>query len=146
MNERNKFPISVQLLLEKENKILLMKRKNTGYEDGKYGFPGGHVEANEEIRKAAIREAKEEIGIDIRIEDLELYKILNRKIENGGEYIDFIFKAKRWTGNITNEESKKCEEIIWTDRKNIPENIIDFINEILKENNNIYVPYNWEEE
>lgn len=146
MKERNKFPISAQLLLVKENKILLMKRKNTGYEDGKYCFPGGHVKADEEIRQAAIREAKEEIGIDIKKEDLELYKILNRKIEEGGEYIDFVFKVKKWTGDVTNAESEKCEEIIWKDINNIPENILDFIPEILKESNSIYIPYNWKEE
>lgn len=122
-----------------------MKRKNTGYEDGKYCLPGGHVEANEELRKTAIREAKEEIGIDIKLSDLELYKILNRKISKGGEYIDFIFKAEKWTGAITNEEYDKCEEIIWIDINNIPENTLDFIPEVLRENNSIYIPYNWEE-
>lgn len=146
MKERYKFPISAQLLLEKENKILLMKRQNTGYEDGKYGFPGGHVRDNEEIRKAAIREAKEEIGIDIKLEDLKLYKLLNRKIEGGGEYIDFVFKVKNWTGNIANEEENKCEEIVWKDKNDIPENIIDFIPEVLNENGDIYIPYNWKED
>lgn len=145
MKERNKFPISVQVILEKEEQILLMKRKNTGYEDGKYCLPGGHVKANEEIRKAAIREAKEEIGVDININDLELYKILNRKVEKGGEYVDFVFLVKKWTGDITNEEKEKCEEIIWKDINNIPENTLDFIPEILKESNSIYIPYNWED-
>ena len=70
MEKRNKLPISVQLLLEEDNNILLMKRKNTGYEDGKYCLPGGHVEAHEEIRKALIREIKEEIGIDVDIQNL----------------------------------------------------------------------------
>lgn len=145
MQERSKFPITVQIvLLKQKNKILLMKRKNTGYEDGKYSLPGGHVEQNEEIRKAAIREAKEEIGIDIKLCDLKLYKILNRKISKGGEYVDFIFKVERWTGEITNEEYNKCEEIIWEDINNIPKNTIDFIPEILKDNDNIYIPYNWE--
>ena len=145
MSERNKIPITVQLLIIKENKILLIKRINTGYEDGKYSLPGGHVEANEEIRKTAIREAKEEIGIQINKEDLDLYKVLNRKIKEGGEYVDFIFKVKKWNGNITNEEKDKCEKIIWSDVDKIPENILDFIPEILKENNSIYVPYNWED-
>ena len=80
MEKRHTLPISVQLLLEKDNKILLMKRKNTGYEDGKYCLPGGHVEAHEEIRKALIREAKEEIGIDINMQDIEFYKVMNRKV------------------------------------------------------------------
>lgn len=35
--------VVVELLLEKDNKFLLQERANTNYEDGKYGFVGGHV-------------------------------------------------------------------------------------------------------
>lgn len=143
MGERNKLPISVQLLLENQNKILLMKRKNTGYEDGKYSLPGGHVEANEEIRKALIREAKEEIGININIEDVEFYKVLNRRVSENQEYVDFVFKTTRWSGNINNNEKDKCEEIIWVDKDNIPVNTLDFIPKVLSENNSTYLPFNW---
>ena len=143
MKERNKLPISVQLLLENQNKILLMKRKNTGYEDSKYSLPGGHVEANEEIRKALVREAKEEIGININVEDLEFYKVLNRKISKNQEYVDFVFKTKRWSGDIRNNEKEKCEEIIWVDKDKIPENTLDFIPKILNKNESAYMPYNW---
>ena len=124
MEKRNKLPISVQLLLEEDNNILLMKRKNTGYEDGKYCLPGGHVEAHEEIRKALIREIKEEIGID---------------------YVDFIFKTSHWTGSILNNESDKYDEIIWVSKNELPKNILSFIPEILKNENSIYLPYNWDE-
>ena len=143
MKERNKLPISVQLLLENQNKILLMKRKNTGYEDGKYSLPGGHVEANEEIRKALVREAKEEIGIDINIEDVQFYKVLNRKVNQNKEYIDFIFKTRHWLGDIINNEEDKCEEIIWADKDQIPENTLDFIPKLLELNDSTYMPYNW---
>ncbi len=143
MGERNKLPISVQLLLENQNKILLMKRKNTGYEDGKYSLPGGHVEANEEIRKALIREAKEEIGININMEDVEFYKVLNRRVSENQEYVDFVFKTTRWSGNINNNEKDKCEEIIWVDKDNIPVNTLDFIPKVLSENNSTYLPFNW---
>ena len=146
MKKRNKLPISVQLLLEKGNKILLLKRKNTGYEDGKYSLPGGHVEANEEIRKALVRETKEEIGIDIDAKEIEFYKVLNRKVNKKQEYVDFVFKTKHWTGNITNEEKDKCEEIIWVDMDKIPENTLDFIPKILKKGGSAYLPYNWEED
>ena len=145
MEERNKIPISVQLILEKENKILLLKRKNTGYEDGKYSLPGGHVEANEEIRKALIREAKEEIGINLNIQDIEFYKVINRKVSPQQEYIDFIFKTDNWTGEITNEEKNKCEEIIWVNREDIPENTLGFIPQLFKNDKSTYLPYNWEE-
>lgn len=145
MEERNKLPISVQLILEKENKILLMKRKNTGYEDGKYALPGGHVEANEEIRNALIREAKEEIGIDLDIQDINFYKVINRKVSPQQEYVDFIFKSNHWTGKITNEENNKCEEIIWVNKEDIPKNTLSFIPQLLKNDSSTYLPYNWEE-
>ncbi len=145
MTERKKFPISVQLILENQNKILLMKRKNTGYEDGKYCLPGGHVEANEEIKQALIREAEEELGITINVKDVQFYKVLNRKINENEAYIDFAFKVTHWSKNVTNNEKDKCEEIIWIDKNKLPENILDFIPTLLEENNFAYLPYNWEE-
>lgn len=144
MKERSKFPISVQLLLENQDKILLMKRKNTGYEDGKYSLPGGHVEANEEIRNALVREAKEEIGIDIDVGDLEFHKVLNRKVSENQEYIDFIFKTAHWSGNINNNEKDKCEEIIWVEKNQIPRNTLDFIPQLLNKKESTYLPFNWE--
>lgn len=144
MDKRNKLPISVQLIVENNNKILLLKRKNTGYEDGKYCLPGGHLEKNESIRSAIIREAKEEIGIELSKEDLELYKILNRKISEEIEYIDFIFRTTIWKGEILNKEKDKCEEIIWEDKNELPDNTIDFIKEIIKDSTSIYIEYNWE--
>ena len=65
LEKRNTIPITALLMLRKGNKVLLLRRFNTGYEDGNYCFPGGHVEKGEPIYKAMIREAKEEIGIEI---------------------------------------------------------------------------------
>lgn len=142
--ERYGIPVSVQLLMMKDDKILLTKRANTGYEDGKYCLPGGHVEKAEEIKEAMIREAEEEIGIKLKKEDLEVYKVLNRKIDKG-EYIDFILKSNKWEGEIENREKEKCEEIVWIDKNAIPPNTLSFIPEILKNNKEFYIPYNWEE-
>ena len=44
LEQRNKIAITALLLLTKDDKILLTRRYNTGYEDGKYSLPGGHVE------------------------------------------------------------------------------------------------------
>lgn len=143
MEKRNKIPVTVQLVLEKDNKILFMKRKNTGYEDGKFCLPGGHVEKNEEIKEAMIREAKEEIGIELKSEDLILYKVLNRKINQDVEYIDFIFKATKWLKEIGNKEPEKCEEIVWFDKNEISENTIEFVKELLKNEKDVYFPYGW---
>lgn len=141
--ERYTMPVSVQVMMIRENKILMTKRANTGYEDGKYCLPGGHVEKSEEIKQAMIREANEEVGVTIKREDLQLYKVLNRKTEYGGAYIDFIFKTEIWEGEIQNKEKDKCDEIAWIDMHNIPCNIISYIPEMLKDKKELYMPYNW---
>jgi ADP-ribose pyrophosphatase YjhB (NUDIX family) len=70
MQEKFKLIASVYLLFVKDDKILLLRRCNTGYEDGNYGLVAGHLDAHESLTQAAIREAKEESGVDINPEDL----------------------------------------------------------------------------
>lgn len=51
------------------NRIVLLKRAIApGY--GKWVFPGGYVDRGEEIRAAAVREAREETGLEVRIDRL----------------------------------------------------------------------------
>ena len=61
MKTRNKAVPAVYLILERDNKILIARRANTGYEDGNYQVPAGHVEEAELPTEAVIREAKEEV-------------------------------------------------------------------------------------
>lgn len=52
-----------------EGRIVLVRRAiEPGY--GKWVFPGGYVDRGEEIRLAAIREAREECGLDVRLDHL----------------------------------------------------------------------------
>ena len=141
--ERNRIPITVQLILEKDEKVLLLKRCNTGYEDGKYSLPSGHVEKAEEVTKAAIREAKEEIGVEINQEDLSVIKVLNRKVKDNA-YVDFVLKTNKWENQIENKEKDFCDEIIWADINNLPENTIPFVKYLFK-TESFYIPYGWDD-
>ena len=143
LEQRNKITTTALLLLTKDNKILLTRRYNTGYEDEKYSLPGGHVEKGEEVRNAAIREAYEELGIKIAKEDLEVKKVFNRKVKDDA-YIDFILKCSKWQVEVQNNEKDKCDEIRWADKNDIPTNIIPFVKEIFKDDG-FYIPYGWEE-
>lgn len=69
------------------NEILVQKRSKE--KNGKYGITSGHIEKNEEVKIGAIREIKEELGIDIEEKDLKLF--FNTKI-NENEYNLYYIK------------------------------------------------------
>lgn len=73
-NERFKITPAVHLLLIKNGKILLLRRKNTGFYDGSYSVVAGHLDGGETATSAMIRETKEECGITLNFESLKELK------------------------------------------------------------------------
>lgn len=140
-------PVSVHLILIKKNKILLMKRKHTGFADGLYCTPAGKLEPNESVLDAIIRETKEEINIDINNETLRTVQVMNRK-GNDRERIDYFFTVEKWKGAIKNNEPNKCDEIKWFDVKTIPYNAVPYIKEAIEnyKNNIQFSLFGWESE
>ncbi|MCL2854618.1 MAG: 8-oxo-dGTP diphosphatase [Defluviitaleaceae bacterium] len=65
-----------------------------------WAFPGGHLEDGESMYNCAIREVKEETGLDV--ENLELCGIVHwLDRENGGRYMCFMYKTTHFSGNLT---------------------------------------------
>ncbi len=94
--------------------------------DGFYGVPAGHLDGWETARQGCAREIKEEIGIDIKPNDLEVVHVMHRKAEKD-ERIDFFMTAKTYSGQIINLEPHKCDDLSWFDLDALPENIIDYV-------------------
>ena len=65
---RNPFP-GVVVLIEKEGQVLLGRRSGN-YGAKKWCLPQGFIEFDEDFMTAAIREAKEETGLDVEIRSL----------------------------------------------------------------------------
>jgi 8-oxo-dGTP diphosphatase len=144
--QRHKIIPASYLILEKNKKILLLKRYNTGFKDGQYSLISGHIEQNESATNCIIREAKEEAGIQIKKADLKLSLVLHRKSDQDlEERVDFFFKAKKWEGEIINKEPNKCLELDWFDKNNLPKKTIDYLKKALIEINkkNHYLETGW---
>lgn len=109
--------IKVRLILEEENKVLLLEQTNEN--GGKYTLAGGTVETLEFARKALIRECKEEIGVKLKPNNLVIVHILHkRKIEE--ERLTIYFKATRWEKQIKCKEKKKFVTVSWFELDNLP--------------------------
>lgn len=129
--ERFKIIPSSYLVLIKDGKVLLSRRYNTGYMDGFYGFPAGHLDGGETFKQAMVREAREEIGITINPLDLELIHVTDRMMI-GNERIDLFFTAKTWQGEPKNMEPEKCDDLSWFDLNSPPENVIPYIGQVIE--------------
>lgn len=101
------------LLFDESGKQVLMV-KNKGSHGSYYTLPGGRVEKGETLQEAAIRETKEETGIDIEIEGIIF--VNEAFIENVKQHSIFItFKGKRIGGDLVLSRPDEIEEIVWMD-------------------------------
>lgn len=117
---------AVHLFLIKDNQVLLSRRFNTGYEDGKYSVPAGHLNGNEPAKAAMVREAKEETNIVVNQKDLRLIHVMHRRNPQE-ERIDFFFVAKIWKGTPIINETNKCDNLHWFPTNKLPKNLIPYI-------------------
>jgi len=121
---RNNGVTASYLVLRRGGDVLLMRRANTGYEDGNYQVPAGHIDAGEVPTDAIIREAKEEIGVVVRSEDLKfVHTMFRTKHDPTGDRIDYYFEATTWEGEPHNTEPEKCDDVQWFSIHELPENI-----------------------
>lgn len=132
MKERFQNAIVADLLMIKQEngkkQILLSKRKNTGYKDGEYELPGGHLEENEDLYEAMIREAKEELGISLKRENLKIVHIMHHY---KGKRMNFILEIEKSNLEPRIMEVDKCEELKWVEINNLPENTMEKVKIII---------------
>jgi ADP-ribose pyrophosphatase YjhB (NUDIX family) len=123
-------PVAVHLFLLRDEQILLLRRYNTGYEDGNYSVIAGHLDGNEEITQAMIREAREEALIELQPQEVKIIGVMHRKFEDG-EAVNFFFATTTWQGVIQNGEPEKCDELAWYPLDQLPNNVVPYVRQAL---------------
>ena len=97
------------IIRDEAGRVLLQRRANTGYLDGHYDFPSGHVDAGESFLEAVVRELNEETGLRVAADDLVL-KHINQNYTDF-PYINAVFEARSWAGDPKITEPDKCDDM-----------------------------------
>lgn len=117
--------------------------------DGYYGLPAGKVEKHETFVQGAIREAKEEVGVELNACDLVVQLVAHRrnKGNHAPYWVDVMFTALKWQGKPYNAEPHLHSKLVWLDPNKLPKNVIPAIKVFLKAiaNGQHYMEYGWDE-
>ena len=97
-------------IIIENNKVLLVYEKNGNF----WGFPKGHMEKGENEIETALREVKEEVGLDVEIIDKERRYILNYIIRDEIDKTTVLYLAIPKNKEIVKQESE-IKKVKWCD-------------------------------
>ncbi len=123
---RDLFPVLAHTLLFRNNQVLLLRRAHTGYLDGWYALPGGHLQRGEGIVACAIRECFEETGVVLdpaRV--LPAAVMPYRSADQQG--VDFIMACDAISGEPRLAEPDHFDDMRWFGVDALPPNAAPYI-------------------
>lgn len=142
---RSRFPVTVHLLFVRGDQILLARRKDTGYRDGEYSVPAGHLDGGETVLAAGMREAQEEVGVQLEPAQLEFVGVMHRLEDD--ERVDFFLRVRSWNGEPFNNEPQKCDDLRWVEVASLPENTVPYVRRAIRNHRQgvVFDEYGWDD-
>ena len=112
MEDIMKVNVRVSGIVFKEGKVALVKHENK-HNGVYYLLPGGGLERDETIEECAVREVKEEIGLDVKIKSLAYYEDV---VSDNDHTLHLIFRCEIIGGKVENlDPDKKVKDIVFMD-------------------------------
>lgn len=121
MGAAGAFPrIGVAVVIRRGDQVLLGYRLSTTHGHGTWQCPGGHLEYGETVEACAVREAREETGLAIRVTARGPWSNTLFAAE-GRHYVTLFVVAEAEDGEPRVCEPDKCREWRWFSRDALPE-------------------------
>jgi len=128
--ERYHLSIAVFVLLRKGDQVCLLRRSNTGWMDGFYSLPAGGLEQGETLAQAAVREAREEVGVIISPDQLALSHTLHVQTEDRS-WIGHFFSCTEWSETPFLAEPDKHSDLCWKNINALPSETIPYVKQAI---------------
>lgn len=122
------------IVTDTNGKIFMVRRANTGWRDGSWTVPAGHVEKDEGPSAAAVRELMEEAGIAARVEELtDPLVYFYPEDARVNERVSIFFRYLDRTASAHNAEPAKADAADWFERDSLPADMPPLLRRALKD-------------
>jgi 8-oxo-dGTP diphosphatase len=145
--ERFKLDCSVFVLLSQDEQFCFFQRTGTGWKDEFYSVPAGALEPGETLISAAIREAREEVGVTVQPDQLRLVHTMHCHTE-GNEWLGHFFMAESWQGEARLLEPDKHSNLTWAFVSQPPSPLLPYVQQALEAimHNQRYSEFGWKDQ
>lgn len=124
MENQNIIKVGIGVMIMKDGKVLLGKRKGS-HGEGEYAWPGGHMEYMESFEDCTKREVMEETGMEIG--NIRFLRLLNLKTYAPKHYVDVGLIADWKKGEPKVMEKDRVESWDWYDIDKLPKPLFSTI-------------------
>jgi len=133
--------VGIALLIRREGKVLLHKRKGK-HAPGTWAFPGGHLEGWETFERAALRELEEEAGEDIKVTEPKFWTVANTRFYSEGLHYVVIFLISDWvSGEAVVKEPEKNDGWDWFNWNDLPSPLMMGLQNLVERSMNPFLAF-----
>ncbi|SDJ94467.1 Glyoxalase/Bleomycin resistance protein/Dioxygenase superfamily protein [Streptomyces indicus] len=122
---RHREVVDVHLIVRRGDRVLLARRAGTGYADGLWHLPSGHLEDGEDVRAAVLREAQEEVGLRLDPAEVRTALVMQHRGPAGAPRIGWFFESATDQAP-DNREPDKCDALEWFPLSALPDGIVAY--------------------
>ena len=122
------FLVAWLVVLDPAGRVLLGRRSGVTYAEGLWGLPGGRVERGEALTHAAVREAAEEVGLQVDPDRLSPLGVARYDLGEA-HGVDFLFVARVWEGEPAPLEN--TSEVGWFHPGALPPDSLPWLADVL---------------
>lgn len=113
--------VGVGIVVRRNGEILLVRRKNV-HGDGSWSLPGGHLDPGEALEECAVREAREETGVEVG--SVRFLAITNDVFEKEARhYLTVWMEGDYLSGTETVAEEYEVSEVGWYPVDSLPDEL-----------------------
>jgi 8-oxo-dGTP pyrophosphatase MutT (NUDIX family) len=107
--------------------VLLQRSQQAKFAQSMWDLPVGKSEPGEPITETAVRELREETGLIVKPEALQVAHIIHGAwgVEAPNGFLTVVFVAHEWAGEPENREPRKHAQVRWVDADTIPKEFVD---------------------